>query len=100
MTCPQALQCVSGRKRLYQYVAQKLSRLPATDGKEKSHGDGSLPLRKVRLEGLAALIPCFRDCQHFGALTARLAPGFLYLRRDHSPFASEQRDTSPYHHRT
>ena len=35
-------------------MAQKLSRLPATDGQEKSHRDGSLPLRKVRLEGLAA----------------------------------------------
>jgi len=40
---------------LHNNVAQKLSRLSATDGQEKSHGDGSLPLRKVRLEGLAAL---------------------------------------------
>ena len=35
-------------------MAQKLSRLPATHGQEKSHGDGSLRLRKVRLEGLGA----------------------------------------------
>jgi len=33
-------------------VAQKLSRLPATDGKETSRGDGSLSLRQLRLEGL------------------------------------------------
>ncbi len=38
------------------HVALELSRLPATDGKERSHGDGSLPLREVRLEGLGALI--------------------------------------------
>jgi len=37
-------------------VAYELSRLPATDGKERSHGDGSLPLREIRLEGLGALI--------------------------------------------
>jgi len=44
------------RKRLVQYVAQKLSRVPAADGKETSRGDGSLPLRQIRLEGLGALI--------------------------------------------
>jgi hypothetical protein len=43
------------RERLVLYVAQELSRLPATDGKEKSHGNGSLPLREVRLEGLDAM---------------------------------------------
>jgi len=43
------------KKRLIQYVAQKLSCLQATDGKETAHGDGALPLRQVRLEGLAAL---------------------------------------------
>jgi hypothetical protein len=43
-------------ERLIQYVAQKLSCLPAADGKETSHGDGSLLLREVRLEGLGGLI--------------------------------------------
>ncbi len=38
------------------HAAQELSRLPATDGKERSHGDGFLPLREVRLEGLGDLI--------------------------------------------
>jgi hypothetical protein len=37
------------------HVAKELSRLPATDGKERSHGDGSMPLREVCLEGLGAL---------------------------------------------
>jgi len=37
-------------------VAQELSRVPAANGKETSHGDGSLPLRQIRLEGLGALI--------------------------------------------
>jgi len=44
------------RKRLVRYVAQKLSRVPATDGKETSYRDGSLFVREVRLEGLGALI--------------------------------------------
>jgi hypothetical protein len=50
------------KKRLIQYVAQKLSRLQATDGKETAYGDGALPLRQARLEGLGALIQCFCDC--------------------------------------
>ncbi len=29
-----------------------MSRLPAAAGKETSHGDGALPLRQVRVEGL------------------------------------------------
>jgi len=29
-----------------------VSRLPAAAGKETSHGDGALPLRQVRVEGL------------------------------------------------
>ena len=37
-------------------MAQELSRLPAANGKETSHGDGSLPLRQVRVEGLGALL--------------------------------------------
>jgi len=37
-------------------VAQELSCLPATDGKETSYGDGSLLLRETCLEGLGALI--------------------------------------------
>jgi hypothetical protein len=45
-------------------VAQKLSRVPATDGEETSHGDGALSLRQVRLEGLGAVIKYFRACQH------------------------------------
>jgi hypothetical protein len=39
------------KKRLIQYVGQKLSCLQATDRKETAHGDGALPLRQVRLEG-------------------------------------------------
>jgi hypothetical protein len=35
------------------YVAQKLSNLSATHGKEKSRGHGSVLVRQVRLEGLA-----------------------------------------------
>lgn len=34
-------------------VAEELSHLPAADGKEGSHGDGPLPLRQVRVEGLS-----------------------------------------------
>ena len=37
------------------YVAQKVSCLSAAHVKETSHGDGSLPLRQVRLEGLGLL---------------------------------------------
>jgi hypothetical protein len=36
-------------------VAQKVSCLSAAHGKETSNGDGSLPLRQVRLEGLGLL---------------------------------------------
>jgi hypothetical protein len=35
-------------------VAEKLSGLPETIGKEESHGHGRLPLRQVRLEGLSS----------------------------------------------
>jgi len=41
-------------ERLIQHVAQKLSRLSATAGKETSHRDGALPVRQVRLEGLGS----------------------------------------------
>lgn len=51
MRCPPALRRVSCG-RMIQHVAQKLSRLPTTDGKETSYGNGSLLLREVRLEGL------------------------------------------------
>lgn len=37
----------------YNYVAEKLSGLSPTYGKEKPYGYGALPLRQVRLEGLA-----------------------------------------------
>ena len=40
-------------------MAQKLSRLPATDGKETSHRDGSLFVREVRVEGLGGPIISF-----------------------------------------
>ena len=60
-------------------MAQKLSRLPGTDGKETSDGDGSLPLRQVCLEGLGALIqysrglpPARGDSQSTVALGCRL----------------------------
>ena len=33
-------------------MAEKLSGLPETTGKEESHRHGPLPLRQVRLEGL------------------------------------------------
>ena len=36
-------------------MAQKVSCLSAAHGKETSDGDGSLPLRQVRLEGLGLL---------------------------------------------
>jgi len=42
-------------------VAKKLSCLPASTGKEKPHGDGPLPLREVRLEGLVAMIRSLGD---------------------------------------
>ena len=51
--------------RVFQDVAQKLSRLSATDGQEKSHRDGSLLLWKIRLEGLAARLQSFRDDRPF-----------------------------------
>ena len=44
------------RKDGYEYVAQKLSSLSATVGKETSGRDGPLHLRQVRLEGLR--LPC------------------------------------------
>jgi len=56
MRCLPALQRVSCG-RMIQYVAQKLSRLPAADGKEASYGNGSLLLREVRLEGLDEAAP-------------------------------------------
>jgi hypothetical protein len=36
------------------YVAQKLSGLSATHGKETAHGDDPLHVRQVRVEGLAS----------------------------------------------
>jgi hypothetical protein len=46
-------------ERLIQYVAQKLPCLPTTAGEETPHGDSSLPLREVRLEGLGTMIQYF-----------------------------------------
>jgi hypothetical protein len=36
-----------------EYVAEKLSGMSATDGKEGSHRNGPLLVRQIRLEGLA-----------------------------------------------
>jgi hypothetical protein len=44
---------ISKKNRRYEYVAQKLSSLSETDGKETSHRDNRLLMRQVRLEGLA-----------------------------------------------
>jgi hypothetical protein len=57
------------KKRLVRYVAQELSRLPATHGKETSHGNGSLPLWEVRLEGVACQTPYYVIERRSRALT-------------------------------
>ena len=43
-----------GSQEAWNYVAQKLSSLPATHGKERTHGDDSLFLWQIYLEGLAS----------------------------------------------
>jgi len=42
-----------------EYVAQKLSSVSATDGKETSHRNGPLLVRQIRLEGLTSAAKYF-----------------------------------------
>jgi hypothetical protein len=62
-------------------VAEKMCNLSATDGKETSHRDSLLPLRKVPLEGLAF------SSVHEGCGTGRLQEllgvfGYVALAED------------------
>jgi len=47
------------KNKRYEYVAQKLSSLSETEGKENPHRDSLLLMRQVQLEGLAGL-PCWK----------------------------------------